>query len=201
MVSSAARLAWVAGCSVGIEAIRAELSRRNWAVRTLSECSHTEPDALVYLGPRPPSPCAAVAISAFATSAVTRFVAAAQQTVNHMARRGGGAIVVVTDIAGVPGRAGHAAQAAVSGALIGACKCLAKEIGRQGISVNVVAHGFMPQIGADGHLTAAEQKIFGAMNLGKAGNTEHLVENLVHLMGNRHLMTGQVLHVDDGLVM
>ncbi len=204
---------WLVGSNGGAAAVARSLRQRNVQVagfvsaaqlpsaRDVSDAGEV-PDALVYLAPQPPQPCAASQIASYTATALADFVAAAQRAVKVMAREGsGGAIVAVLDIAGVPGRQGHAAQATLSGALIGAGKCLAKELGRQNISVNMVGYGFMPELGTDDDLSKAERKLFDMMNLGKSGSVEHLVENIVHLIGNRHLMTGQVLQADDGLIM
>jgi NAD(P)-dependent dehydrogenase (short-subunit alcohol dehydrogenase family) len=159
------------------------------------------PDALVYVAPLPPTPCLGAAIATYTATAVAEFVSAVQWAAKGMARRGrGGAIVIVLDVAGVPGRQGHAARATLSGALIGAGKCLAKELGRQHISVNMVAHGFIAELGSLDNLDKAERKLFDMMNLGKTGSVAQLARNIAHLIGNDHLVTGQVLHADDGLI-
>jgi NAD(P)-dependent dehydrogenase (short-subunit alcohol dehydrogenase family) len=204
---------WLVSSNVGAAIVARSLRRGNIQVsafmsavdlpsaRSVIEADKV-PHALVYIAPQPPQPCAASQIASYTATALVDFVAAAQRAVKAMARSGnGGAIVAVLDIAGVPGRRGHAAQATLSGALIGAGKCLAKELGRQNISVNMVGYGFMPELGTDDNLSKDERKLFEMMNLGKSGSVEHLVENIVHLIGNRHLMTGQVLHADDGLIM
>jgi NAD(P)-dependent dehydrogenase (short-subunit alcohol dehydrogenase family) len=202
---------WVLGAEPGAQALAQALRDQRLHVlhaadaKALAAAAHAEfagaPSAFVYVAPRAPSACEGVAIHTLVNTAVCSFVAGAQQAVRRMSRRtGGGAIVVVTDIAGIPGRSGHAATATLSGALIGAAKCLAKELGRNSISVNTVAYGFMPDLGAADGLRPAERKLFEMMNLGKPGSMRHLVANVLHLVGNQHLMTGQVLHADDGLI-
>ena len=206
MVTADTHKVWLLGAGAGHEAVAAGLRLRDWQVTEAATAAAfasnaAAPEALIVLAPRLGSGCDARALASASARAVAELVTAAQQAVKRMARAGqGGAIVVVTDVSGVMGRAGHAPQATLAGALIGAVKCLAKELGRQQVSVNVVAHGLMPALGADAALAPAEAKLFSMMQLGKPGGVEHLIDNLVHLIGNRHLMTGQVLHVDDGLV-
>ncbi len=159
------------------------------------------PDALVYLAPRPDTD-RVEDLTGFVTGGVTGFVAAAQVAARAMAReRRPGSLVAICDIAGVPGRQGRAAEATLSGALIGAVKCLAKELGRSRIAVNAVCHGFVPELGSSDRLSRAEQRLFDMMQLGREGTLQHVVENVAHLARGRHLMTGQVLHVDHGLIM
>ena len=159
------------------------------------------PDALVYLAPRPPAD-GVPDLTGFVSAGVAGFVAAARSAVSSMAReRRAGSLVVICDIAGIPGRQGRAAEATLSGALIGAVKCLAKELGRSRIAVNAVCHGFVPELGSSDRLSRAEQRLFDMMRLGREGSLEHVVENVAHLVRGRHLLTGQVLHVDHGLIM
>jgi len=210
MVTQARPVVWLVGADTGAQALAEALREHAQqvlhvpaaaALQAADSVGAGRPQALVYMAPRPPADCAGAAINAYVAAGVCGFVAAAQRAVRQMSRQdGGGAIVVVTDIAGIPGRGGHAAAATLSGALIGAAKCLAKELGRQSISVNTVAYGFMPELGAGDNLRPAERKLFEMMNLGKPGALRHLVANVVHLVGNQHLMTGQVLHADDGLI-
>jgi NAD(P)-dependent dehydrogenase (short-subunit alcohol dehydrogenase family) len=193
---------WLAGSGSGLQALANGLRDRGLHLITTDFADVNEaPIAMVFLAPRPAENCTGPAIADYVANGVAAFVAAAQKAVRCMTRdKIKGSLVIVTDIAGIPGRDGHAAAATLSGALIGAAKCLAKELGRQSISVNVVAYGFVPELGAHDNLRPAERKLFELMNLGKPGGIAHLVENIVHLVGNRHLMTGQVLHADDGLI-
>jgi NAD(P)-dependent dehydrogenase (short-subunit alcohol dehydrogenase family) len=171
---------------------------RNFQTGAAAPC----PDAMVFLAPRTLRPHGVEEVSDFVTAVTCEFIALAKLTVEAMARaQRPGAIVAVCDITGVCGRKGHADVSAAAGALIGATKCLAKELGRQNISVNAICHGIVPDLGVANSLSKPERQFFDMMGLARPGTIEHVVENIAHLIRNRHFMTGQVLHVDDGLVM
>lgn len=68
----------------------------------------------------------------------------ARTAVPHLAAAGGGAIVVVSTLAVRAINAGQGAYAATKGALTIAAQTLAREVGVDGIRVNVVVPGFVP---------------------------------------------------------
>ncbi|MGX2030015.1 SDR family oxidoreductase [Methylocaldum gracile] len=111
-----------------------------------------------------------------------------------------GNVIVICDDAASSGREGFLAGSAAGGALIGMSKCLAKELGRYRIAVNVLCHGFIEGIDTGVQLTVHEQMLFKVMGLARHGNPGHLAANILHLARGGHWMTGQVLRVDDGLI-
>lgn len=204
MVSAAAKV-WLCGARAGAEGLHGALAARGLAVARAAQVDalpERDWQALVYLAPLPPAGAGALEIVEHAAGVAAEFILAAKRAAKAIARtRDAGAIVAVCDIAGVPGRGGRIAEATASGALIGAVKCLAKELGRQSISANAVCFGFVPELGAPDTLTRPERKLFDMMQLGKPGSIDAVADNVAHLLANRHLMTGQVLHADHGLIM
>lgn len=213
-----ANIVWFSGVAPGVLETAEQLRKRGFDVRVERERGEgakncmagfaTEnggeevPSAVVYFVPRPAPDASVFDVPTYTGRIIADFVTLAKGAVSLMAReRRGGAIVSVCDIAGIPGRQGHVAEATVSGAMIAATKCLAKELGRQNISANALCYGFIPALGAEDNMSKAERKLFDMMHLGNSGSIEHVVENLEHLINNRHFMTGQVLHVDNGLIM
>jgi len=155
-------------------------------------------DALVYLADRQ----AQEPVVAAVMQAAGGFLACAREAVRLMASQGvAGNLVCVCDIAGVAGRAGRSSAACASGALLGMVRGLAKELGRQEISVNALACGPMADVGTDeDRLSEAEAKLFAVMGLGQPLAPWELAATLGLLVRGGHGMTGQVLHLDHGLV-
>lgn len=156
--------------------------------------------AMVYIAPMRVDERGGEHLVAHVAAVLEEFAAAARAAAKILAANGGGQIVVVCDIIAQCGRAGHAARSAAGAALLGASKCLAKELGRYKVDVNVVCHGAQPELGATLELSAAERKLFDMMGLGAPGTPEQLACNIAHLAQGRHGMTGQVLNVDNGVV-
>ncbi len=112
-----------------------------------------------------------------------------------------GQIIVVCDTSAVAGRRGGMISSTVGGALIGMSKCLAKELGRYRIAVNVICLGPMAGGDQESRLSKAEAMMFTATGTGKPATLMHLANNIRHLARGEHWMNGQILHVNDGLVM
>jgi 3-oxoacyl-[acyl-carrier protein] reductase len=108
-----------------------------------------------------------------------------------------GSIVNVSSVVGVFGNAGQANYAASKAGLIGLSKSLAKEFGSRGITVNVVAPGF---IETDMTETVAKDKLLEHIPLGRIGQPEDIAKAILFLITSGSYITGQVIHVDGGLV-
>jgi NAD(P)-dependent dehydrogenase (short-subunit alcohol dehydrogenase family) len=112
---------------------------------------------------------------------------------------GGGAIVLVASINAERGKAGQANYTASKAGLIGLAKTAARELGRHGIRVNVVAPGWI-----DSAMTAAlgpefRQRALDETVLGRVGTPGDVAGPVLFLCSplSRHI-TGQVLRVDGG---
>ena len=161
----------------------------------------TRLQAMVYCSPMTADEAGGPHVVAHVSAVLEDFAASARIAAKTLAAKGGGQIVVVCDIVAHCGRAGHPARSAADAALLGASKCLAKELGRYKVDVNVICHGAQPELGSTLELSGPERKLFDMMGLGAPGTPAMLASNIAHMARGGHGMTGQVLNVDNGMVM
>jgi 3-oxoacyl-[acyl-carrier protein] reductase len=110
-------------------------------------------------------------------------------------REGRGHAVLVGSHAGMAGRAGGAAYAASKAALVGLARCVARELGPQGILANVVVPPVMLGGMAGSASASFVQGALGASVAGRAGSAEECAMAICDLLG-RTETSGQVLAFD-----
>jgi 3-oxoacyl-[acyl-carrier protein] reductase len=119
--------------------------------------------------------------------------------VPHFRERGYGRVVNVTSYTGLRGNVGQAAYAAAKAGVIGFTKTAAKELGRFGITVNVIspnAKTRMVESIPDAHKAELESQI----PLGRFGETEEMVGAVLFLASaDAGYITGALLQVDGGI--
>lgn len=110
-----------------------------------------------------------------------------------------GAIVCVSSINGLRGKFGQANYAASKAGLIGFAKSVAREAGRFGVRVNVVAPGMVETEMAQKVPPEVRQKALDESLLGRLAAPEDISNAVLFLCSEaaRHI-TGQVLQVDGG---
>jgi len=119
-----------------------------------------------------------------------------------MMKQRGGAIVNMTSVVGVMGNAGQANYAASKAGMIGLTKSTAKEFASRGITCNAIAPGFTKSDMTDKLPDNIREDYLKAIPLGKFAETEDIADAVVFLVSDMaKYITGQVLHVDGGLVM
>jgi 3-oxoacyl-[acyl-carrier protein] reductase len=116
------------------------------------------------------------------------------------ARRG--RIINIASVVGVMGNAGQANYAAAKAGMIGFSKSLAREVGSRGITVNVVAPGFIVTDMTDALGEAARSALLGQVPLGRLGSPEDIAHAVAFLASPQAAyVTGETLHVNGGMYM
>lgn len=109
-----------------------------------------------------------------------------------------GRVVVISSASGQTGQAGQVNYSASKAALIGAAKALAREVGKKGILVNVVAPGL---IDTDMTKDLQKEQFLPVIPLHRAGKVEEVAGVVSFLCGpDSTYIHGQVIAVNGGLV-
>ena len=119
-----------------------------------------------------------------------------------MLKQRSGRIINLSSVVGVTGNAGQTNYAASKAGVIGMTKTVARELASRGVTVNAIAPGFI-ETDMTGELSdrVKEQAIL-QIPLGKMGKPEDVAKLAGFLASDdAGYITGQVIHVDGGMVM
>ncbi|MBR4617120.1 MAG: SDR family oxidoreductase, partial [Kiritimatiellae bacterium] len=119
-----------------------------------------------------------------------------------MMKQRAGRIVNMASVVGVTGNAGQANYSAAKAGVIGFTKTIAKELASRGVTANAVAPGFIDTDMTSVLSDKAKEAALTGIPLGRMGTPEDVAAAVLFLVSDQSsYITGQVLHVDGGMVM
>lgn len=120
----------------------------------------------------------------------------------QMLKQREGRIINMSSVVGVAGNAGQVNYAASKAGVIGLTKSAARELASRGITVNAIAPGFIKTDMTEVLSEKVKEASIAQIPLGKFGKPEQVAAAVAFLASKEGgYITGQVLHVDGGMVM
>jgi len=113
-----------------------------------------------------------------------------------------GRIINVGSVIGDLGNPGQSNYAAAKAGMIGFSKSLAREVGSRGITVNVVAPGYIQTDMTDELDETQKDKLMQQVPLKRLGSTQDIANAVLFLASDLgEYITGETLHVNGGMYM
>lgn len=126
----------------------------------------------------------------------------ARALLRGMMKRRWGRIVGISSIVGATGNPGQANYAASKAGMVGFSKALAAEVANRGITVNVVAPGFIQTAMTDVLGDDQREKLLSGIPAGRLGSPEDIASAVTYLASEEaSYVTGATLHVNGGMAM
>lgn len=125
-----------------------------------------------------------------------------KNVIPYMMKKREGKIINISSVVGISGNAGQTNYSSSKAGIIGFTKSLAKEVGSRNILVNAVAPGFIKTQMTDILKEEVKNEISNKIPLKRMGTPKD-VANLVQFLVSEQssYITGQVIHVDGGMLM
>ncbi|MEQ8173123.1 MAG: 3-oxoacyl-[acyl-carrier-protein] reductase [Candidatus Eremiobacterota bacterium] len=125
-----------------------------------------------------------------------------QALAKSMMKQRYGRIINIASIVGLIGNEGQANYAASKSGIIGFSKTVARELATRGVTVNVIAPGFIQTAMTDKLSDEAREKLFASIPMKRLGTPEDIAPLVVFLCSDKAgYITGQVINVDGGIAM
>jgi len=136
------------------------------------------------------------------TTNLTSVYLCTKAALRSMLRARWGRIVTIGSVAGISGNAGQSNYAAAKAAAIGFSKSVAKEVGSRGITVNVVAPGFVETDMTDDLSDDLKAAAAASIAVGRFGTPTEIASAVGYLASDEaSYISGHVLVVDGGLAL
>ncbi len=119
-----------------------------------------------------------------------------------MIRQRYGRIINISSVIGLTGNAGQANYAASKSGITGFSKSIAKELAARGVTVNVIAPGYVETDMTDAINAKVKEKLKRVIPLRRTATPEEIANPVLFLASKEaSYITGQVLGIDGGLSM
>ena len=126
----------------------------------------------------------------------------ARASLRGMMKARHGRIISISSIVGVTGNPGQANYAASKAGMIGFSKALAAEVASRGITVNVVAPGFIETPMTDDLDESQRETLLGRVPVGRLGTADEVASAVLFLASAESAyITGSTIHVNGGMAM
>ena len=113
-----------------------------------------------------------------------------------------GRIISISSVVGYAGNPGQSNYAAAKAGLAGFSRAVAHEVGSRGITVNVVAPGFIDTDMTRALSAEQRERLQGTIPLGTLGRPDDIAGCVAFLAGpDSGYITGQTIHVNGGMYM
>jgi 3-oxoacyl-[acyl-carrier protein] reductase len=122
--------------------------------------------------------------------------------IKDMMRARWGRVINITSVVGTLGNAGQANYAASKAGIVGFTRSVARELAGRNVTVNAVAPGYIDTAMTGDLPESVKESLLASIPLGRLGTPEDIARVVGFLCGEAAgYITGQVIHVDGGMVM
>lgn len=125
-----------------------------------------------------------------------------KNVINYMMKERKGRIINISSVVGISGNAGQTNYSASKAGIIGFTKSLAKEVASRNILVNAIAPGFIQTDMTNILKENVKDEIAKTIPLKRMGTAKDVANVVKFLVSeDSSYITGQVIQVDDGMLM